>query len=248
MAIAQRRPLLVELICLLLCGTTSPCQSNSRNGPLKTFASSLQTYGIDLSEPSLIAALRNNTPQIRALAALQLAQDRDENAVPRIEEALADEKDPEAEIEISQALYSLHDPLGVLHLQTVCTKDSLPIERIIQAVGALDNAQQSSAACAGRILAVFDSNSSSEWRLQAVGALASMYPWVPRDQAERMAEILQQMLSDPDPSVRMQASHALVQGHVDGAQNALRHAIARETLPEVKPCLERDLSALSGKP
>ena len=80
----------VQLIGIIICSCVAP-PLTAQNGGIsssslgKTSAEELRSYGIELSEPSLLAALRNANPRVRALAAHQLQSDRDTDAIPAIE-------------------------------------------------------------------------------------------------------------------------------------------------------------------
>ncbi|MGA7860160.1 MAG: hypothetical protein WCA11_19645, partial [Terracidiphilus sp.] len=59
----------------------------------RPLAEALRSHGVtDLSEKSLLAALKNSDPAVRSLAANKLAEDGYADAGPSIEAALTDEK------------------------------------------------------------------------------------------------------------------------------------------------------------
>src|SRR5450631_1401775 len=82
----------------------------------KSVRESLRDHGIEVSQPSLIAALKEGDPKVRVLAALELAEIGDSDAIQFIEQALSIEKNSSARIGIASALVSLHDPKGVENL------------------------------------------------------------------------------------------------------------------------------------
>jgi HEAT repeat protein len=219
--------------------------SDSQNGPLTPFADSLRSRGIEISKPSLISALRNPDPEIRSLAALKLAEDHDSDTLPLIVRALSVEEVQTARTGISSALWSLlGNPKGLAYLQRMCSDSSLSINVIVDVVHTLNVVNKSSAQCAGFILGYLDSHDDSESRLSLLRALSAMYRWVPQDQAGRMAEMLQDMLGDKNPSIRMDAGHALVEISLGSSTEAHRSAISRENDPVVRSSLQRDLSVL----
>jgi len=61
-------------------------------GDLVPFSVALCEHGIDTSEPSLIAALKNSDPEVRSLAAAELAEKHDDLVKPAIENSLSRDK------------------------------------------------------------------------------------------------------------------------------------------------------------
>jgi HEAT repeat protein len=234
----------VTVCILLLSSATAQNAARSVNGPLTSTADSLRALGIDLSESSLIAALRNGNPEIRSLAALQLAGDHDFDAILPIEDALSIEANTRSRIGMAQALWSLHDPKGVASLQELCSTVALPIDDLVEVVQSLNNLNESSGTCAAPIFEYLDSHNDSESRLRVLPAVPDLYRWVPRDQTERIVRELRNMLVDSDGAVRMQASDGIVQIGLRSAGDALRAAIAQEQNPDIRSHLQRSMDRL----
>ncbi|RZU43082.1 hypothetical protein BDD14_4702 [Edaphobacter modestus] len=76
------------------------------------FSVTLCEPGVDASEPSLIAALKNSNPEVRSLAAAELAEKHEDLAKPAIENALSAETNTRARIDIAASLVSMSDPVG----------------------------------------------------------------------------------------------------------------------------------------
>ncbi len=236
------------LLCPLAWRAATAQNSDAHfSGQLPTPADWLHAKGVGTSETDLIAALRNNDPAIRSTAANELANQHDSAAIPLIESALSDERDPEAQVGIAQALFVLNDPKGLAHLQSMCSDASLDINVIAEVVGSLRAIRQSSAPCAGLILHYLDSHSDSDSRTRLLGALTEMYQWTRPPQAQQIAGQLQNMLGDSDPTVRMQASDALAQIDLQSSADLLRAAIARENDPVARMHLQRSLDRLEKK-
>src|ERR1700683_950744 len=109
----------ITLLCL---GSISaPCQLAS-GGHFATFKELLRERGVELSEPSLVAALKNPDSHVRYLAALVLAEDKASDAMPAIADALYAEKVPETRANISLALAQLGDEKGFVTLESTCAK------------------------------------------------------------------------------------------------------------------------------
>lgn len=214
------------------------------DGKLVSLSESLRNRGIDLSPPSLIAALHNVDPEIRSLAALKLAEDQQAQAATLIADALALEKNAKSRIAMSEALWTLNDPRGLAALQGMCTDRSLQIDAVIEAVQHLNILGESSVGCAGPVFEYLDSHPGTASRRRVLPALICMYKWVTPAQAGRIAQELQSMLSDPEPYLRMAASDAVAQANVRSAADALRAEISKEENPEVRSHLQSNLDML----
>ena len=126
---------LIEII-LCSCVATSLTAQNggiSSNDRGKSPPEELTSYGIELSEPSLLAALQNSNPRVRMLAAHQLQGDGDTDAIPAIQSALPAENDPRAGVGIATALSAMHDPKGTEYLQAMCADTTQPIRVVFEA-------------------------------------------------------------------------------------------------------------------
>lgn len=247
MRVNQRKSLVATLALLFLLGRAIPQNAGVNLGGMpQPLGDSLRGRGIDVSEPSLVAALRNIDPEVRSLAALKLAEDRYLDAVPAIEEALSLEKDSKSRIAIAEALWGLHDPKGLVSLQGMCADNALPVYVLVDVVRHLNMIAESSGMCVDPILSYVDS--TTERREIVLPALPAMYRWASPKQAGRILSILQDMLSDGDPYVRMEASHALVQVGAHSSVQLLVEAVSQESDPTVRASLQSDLDILKNKP
>ena len=84
--------------------------------PVETFADGLTRRNIPLTEPDLIAALKNPDPEIRSLAAAQLAEMKVTDALPQIVRAAQDERDIRTQVNIAAAATWLGSDQGLLIL------------------------------------------------------------------------------------------------------------------------------------
>lgn len=222
--------------------------------PVRPFAEALRSHGIDPSEPSLVAALKNGDARVRSLAALQLAENRDLKAAPSIEAALAVEKDSQARIGIASALASIGDAVGARHLEAMCMDPSLPVYVTVgalQQLAATRLAQPGLASigkCAEVVLSELERSTSSGDTLAALAALSAfpaMYRDAPRPLSDRMTADAQDLLQDKSPAVRMAASHTLAQiGSSALSSDSIRRALERESNPDVRSSFESDLQSL----
>jgi HEAT repeat protein len=239
MFVIGMRQLIGAIVILLAASSTTSQEPDKGSGAaLIPFADSLHAQGIDTSRISLIAALRNSDPQVRSLAALQLAQDHDTKSVHVIENALKVEKDTEARITIAGALRSLHDPNGVAYLQTMCSDTSVSINVLVRVVQDLTRYSESTALCADRVLSFLDSHNDSDSKQQVLWTLAGLYPSASPNQADRIVRLLQDLLVDQSSTVRMQAGDALVQIGSPSSMIALRSAISKEQDSQVRSHLQ----------
>jgi HEAT repeat protein len=209
----------------------------------------LRSLGIELSKQSLVAALANSDPKIRALAAAQLGQDHDPDAIPPIEYALSVEKDVKARIGMASALGSFHDPKGVDHLQTMCKDTALPIEDVIEVVQEIQIAGSSSAGCADIILGSLNRAQDIDYRAVIVTLLPGMYRGVPGGQSDRIISSLEELLVDDtqQQSVRAGASRALTEIGSRSSVEVIRGAMLREKDPRMRSGFQSDLNSLAAK-
>jgi HEAT repeat protein len=244
-----------NLICAALFLLMTPAvfaqlPGTSFGQPPMPAADALRARGIDLSRPSLIAALSNRDPQVRSLAAHQLVFNRDPGVIANIEKALSTETDRQARIGLASALASVGDPAGARHLEGMCMDTSLPVDVTVQVVQQLAMAQHShpnltsTAKCADVVLAAIESASESYQRRELVSLLPSMVHQVPEDKADRMVKDAQNLLGDGEPATRMGASDALAQMGSIASIEAVRDAIRNESDPVARRSYQRNLDTL----
>lgn len=215
--------------------------------PLTSLADALHAKGIDLSRPSLLAALHNSDPAVRGLAANKLAENHDAEALPAIKEALSVEKDPRARINFGLALWTLQDPGGLTVLHGICADLSSSIDTIVAAVQELSMMNESSEPCVKPVLTFLDAHHDSESRARSLMALPDLYSWATPALAEKILRMLLGMLSDPDPSVRMQTAQSLVQIGLPSSAAPIQAQMLRETDPNIRDSLQTALDMLARK-
>jgi len=213
---------------------------------LKSFADSLRSHGIEISKQALTIALSNNDPEVRALAANQLAQDHDSDAIPSIEQALSNEKDSRTRVEISSALWALGDSKGANELQAMCSTASLPIAVTIEAVQNLQMVHLSTSGCVTTVLESLKKVESIDYRADILSLFPAMYIDSTDNQAGQIVSVSENLLSDTtqQPAVRMSASHVLAQIKSSSSAAVVRSALLRESDPIVQASLKEDLKVL----
>jgi HEAT repeat protein len=215
--------------------------------PPRSFAEGLRSHGItDLSEGSLIAELNNSSPEVRSLAAHKLAEDHANETAPAIESALAREKDLKTQVDLSTALWALHDEKGVVHLQSMCADPSSHIGFILEAVRALIRTQSPSGVCAETLLAAIGREKEPSDVAMAVSVFPAIFHDAPPDAAKRMVYLLQLLLLDKSQQtvVRVTSSKALAEIGAPGSADIIRKAMTFEEDPNVRQLIESNLKIL----
>lgn len=85
----------------------------------------LQRHHIPLTRPGIMAALRNPEADVRSVAAHVLAEEDAREAIPAIEEAFAEEKNPLVRLNLAYALAKFGELKGFDALQETCGNNSL---------------------------------------------------------------------------------------------------------------------------
>ena len=252
----------VFILCTTLCFLAVPpivaqnnrvCDANHPCGNTRftSFAEALRERGIDTSQSSLITALSNNDPEVRALAAYQLAENRDLFAFPAIENALSTEKNTHARIGIASALASAGDRVGARDMEAMCTHASVSVDDTVRVVQQLATAQRShpniasTGKCADVVLAALESVSESYQKRELVSILPSMVHNVPKDKVDRMVTGAQNLLGDKESATRMSASQALAEMGSTASIDVLRKVIQNEPDANIRAWHQRNLDKLT---
>jgi len=249
--LVNRTAWLIEII-LCSCVVTSLTAQNgdmTGGGRGKTTAEELKSYGIELSEPSLLAALRNSNPRVRVLAAHQLQGDHDTDAIPAIDSALSVEKDPLAGVRIATALSAMHDPKGTEYLQAMCADTRQPTRVVFEATQMLQLLDVPSGGCADAVLESLNTTSDIDYRDVVLSLLPAIYPEVSHEQAVRILQVIENLLRDTtqQPSVHLAAGQALAQIGLPSSVEVVQEAISRENDPVVRASFQSDLDVLEKK-
>ena len=232
-----------------------PCDPNYKpstdgdiSGALKPFSVSLCEHGIDTSEPSLIAALKNSDPEVRSLAAAELAEKQlnekqDDLAKPAIENALSAETNTRARITIAASLMSMGDPVGVKILNGMCTDASLPVEDTVIVVQQIAIADHSTGICADVVLDAIE-HARPDYQMDLITVFPSIYKDVPKEKADRMVTDAQNLLESQDVTTRMRASQALAEMGSTTSIGRIRTVIINERDPVIRAWHQSNLDKL----
>jgi HEAT repeat protein len=217
------------------------------SGRPATFADLLRAHNIGLTEAALLRALKNANSEVRSLAAMKLEEDKAIDAIPAIKDALAAESVPRARVNIALALGLFGDPVGYDELKKVCAdKDFIPEFRLYAVRYTFDLHSQNDACLRAAKEIVESKGSSFGDRISAIDLLPQFQNLTTEETGE-ILKIVFTCLDDPEPVVRMAASHALVSLGDASAVPILQSAIAREQDENIRSVYEMDLKKLQRK-
>lgn len=205
----------------------------------------LTQHHIPLTKDALIAALHNDSAEIRGLAASQLADEGAKDAIPAIVEALESERVPTQKIYIAQALAYMGDQRGLQALRNDCEDTSLTmVDRLTAVEYLVFNHHDES--CWRTVVEAAQSRDGYDDRLQALTLIPS-FKKLSAEQSATFHALILNGLRDDNASVRIEASNALRITGDAGAIPALEAAIAAESRPDVQSMLESNLKDLQKK-
>jgi HEAT repeat protein len=189
--------------------------------PVETFADGLTRRNIPLTEPDLLAALKNPDPEIRSLAAAQLAATDDHSALKYMITAFQDERDPQVQVNIAGAATWLGSSLAIEQLKNICKDINQPSTARLDAARYISNKQLPDCFSAVREIARNDQDATT--RALAITAATSY-----RSQSDGAQKIAVQALNDLDPTVRITAADSLRSLRTTDAIPALKSALPGE--------------------
>lgn len=189
--------------------------------PVETFAAGLERHNIPLTEPALLAALRDPDGEVRSLAAAQLAAMDDRPALKEIVRAIQDERDPQVQVNLAGAGSWLGSRLAIDQLQRSCQDINVPSTARLDAARYVSHKQL--ATCFPAVREIARNDQDADVRVQAVTA-AVLY----RGQADGARIIAVRALNDVDPSVRIAGADALRSLRATGEVGSLESALQGE--------------------
>ena len=205
----------------------------------------LQRHNIELTQPALIAALKNPNPEVRYLAAQKLAEDKAVETIPLIVDAARSEKAPKTRMNMEFALAQFGEESGFAALEENCRSHASGIDARLQSAEYLLMLKRQSKVCLNAVLDGLQSDSDG-YKMQAAGILPGFHD-LSREDAERVFGGLLQALGDSYPLVRLEAGQSLVRLGDARAVPELEKAIAAEPQQEVRWGLEQDVKRLKDK-
>jgi len=245
--------LLTLILVFVLIPSTSAQQPEAQVGSvrLSRFGDLLRELHIELTEPSLLRALKNPNPEIRDLAAMKLAEDKAVDAVPQVKEALEAEKVPRARVNIAVALGLLGDPGGRDELKRLCADENFPPEFRLYAVRYMfDLGVGKDEGCLNAAEAIVQMVAAdyltAGYRVTAL-ELLTRFRNLTQEESQTIFELVVHRLEDSEPVVQMAASGALVSLGNPAAIPYLEAMIAREQDENIRSVLEANLKKLREK-
>jgi HEAT repeat protein len=210
-----------------------------RGGPPST-EQLLRQHHVELTQDSLIRALRDPDSQVRYLAAEKLAEDGAQDTIPSIAAALKIEKVPATRVNMAFALALLRDENGFASLRAECADSGVPgYLRARAATYLLDLHRED---CFYSILNMLESDTDPDSLTQALSLIPSFH--VAHQDSERVLRPVADALADKTPAVRLQASVALGLLGNAAAIPALENALAEEQDDAVRLQMKSDLQKL----
>jgi HEAT repeat protein len=218
----------------------------AQNGPPPTFTELLQQHHVALTKTGLLDALRSPEAEVRDLAAAKLAEDKTEDAIPAITQALAAEYVSGTKVNIAFALAQLGNEVGTSTLKETCHKSE--INQGLRVRAALYMLDLKSNACLPDVLDLLQSQDEDDagYRMEAL-SLVPRFKDVSKDDSQELLAITLRSLEDATPAVRMSASDALARLRDATAIPYLRSAIAAEQDEVVRAQMETALQWLQRK-
>ncbi|MGD0214914.1 MAG: HEAT repeat domain-containing protein [Terriglobales bacterium] len=199
--------------------------SSTTEGPLETSNDVLRRHHIAHTEPALIAALQNNDPEVRELAAVVLAEDGAKDAIPSIVEALRAETVPENQASMALSLARLGESMGRETLKNMCDDATKPDRLRMAAAVKMRYLHDDS--CLPAVGLVLQSGRDAAARTQALYLVPS-FRHLPEEDFQPLFGLVVKALEDREHGVRMAASSVLGQIGDVSAIPHLRNALAKE--------------------
>lgn len=210
-----------------------------------TIEAELSRYGVPVTQLGLRSALRDNRPEVRSLAAGELAEIKDTSSVPLILKALEAEKDPSVKFNMATALASLNSQVGNRVLAQMCDDASLPEERRLGAASRLvDNGNLN---CLSSVEGILRKTTNPSIKANALLILARAKT-IPASLMPRIHNALTASLQDPDSAVRQYASACIATLGDKAAAPNLQTAIANESDDLTREHMQESLKSLENKP
>lgn len=235
-----RRPL-VYVLCLFVI-FCSMKDVDAQAPP--TVESVLMQYHISNTIPELRAALKNRNPDVRALVAKVLANDRDVGSIPLLREALKKEHIESVRLSLAASLASLKDQEGFDALGKTCNDGSTDQTTRLMAANQLLDAGGNE--CTRSVIEILGDNPDAPSRELGLQYLRRT-TLVASSLLPRLRTILLKELRDASPMNRQYASECI---SVFGDANsipALNSAIRAEKYRATRLHLEENLDRLKAR-
>lgn len=233
-----------SISAVLLACSSLGISSFARAQAPPTIEQALASRGISSSVTSLRQALQDPRPDVRTLAANELAEKGDKEAIPLIRQALAKASSALEKQNFAQALITLGDPEGKSDMKSVCSDQTVqPDFRLLAASQLLDAGDNS---CIDSVVELLSSTDNHVVRQGAMEFLRRSQS-VPSNLLPDLEKGLVRALQDEIPSNRRSASERIAQFKIVNARDSLRKAISGETDSAARQQMELDLRKLDNE-
>jgi HEAT repeat protein len=233
---------LISRMLILLVMVAGGQSTPASGGAIPTVGELLKRHNIQLTQDALVGALRNSDPEVRYLAAEELAETKTYEAIPAIRDALASEQVPRTRENIAFALAQLGEGTGFDILEGNCRSNDASAELRTQSAEYMLGLDRQSIACLTALLDVLRTGTTG-YKMQAA-SLLPRYRGLPTEQSEKVFASLVQALQTENPSVQIAAGRALADLGNRRALAELQEAVERARDEAIKQQLEEDLKIL----
>ena len=227
------------LLCLIL---VAPLALSAQAPP--TIAASLAEKHVGTSLPELIGALRNPDPQVRSMAAMELASEGHKEEAASLRSALDRETDLNARVGIARALAVMGDSEGEKAVTDICQDKAVSSFLRIAAASSLSQPREE---CARAIASeLSDPNPSADpyGSLLYLNQIAAKMTTSP-ELSELLVIGARNSLKSEVPPVRQEAVKLILRYHLTRALPALREASSTEKDPNTQTVMRKAITALS---
>jgi HEAT repeat protein len=201
----------------------------------------LKAKGVGLSVESLRTALQDPRPEVRSLAAGELAEKKDTASLPLIRSALAKAGTPLERLNLAEALVTLGDPEGNIALRNVCEDQNLREDSRLIAANQLFQAGDDG--CISAVVHILVSTNQSAIRLSAQDFL-KQEKTVPSVLIPNLQVGLKRSLLDGVPEIRRSASMLIARFGLKSLMAPLKKAFSIERDPSTRSQMQADLLQL----
>lgn len=225
-------------VCAVTPGAISRAQAPSTPGQI------LSAKGVLNTASGLRNAIQDPRPEVRGLAANEVARRNDRESIPSIVNALARSSNSLERENLAQALLTFGDPAGKAGMESVCEDRSAREDlRMIASIQLFDAGDDG---CVNGVIDVLSSTSDHSIRSSAMDLLIKARPPLSSEQRALLAAGLRNSLKDRLPAIRKKASGCIASFDVRDAKESLEDAMARETDSPALTKMQGDLRTLES--
>ncbi len=240
----SRHKVLIHRMWLSFAGLLIVIPQSSTSEAPPTLRQELTRLGIPLKKPSLILALRNAKPEVRGLAAAELAEMKAVETLPEILRAANGERVELTQVNIAAAVTWLGSSEGVSLLVRMCQNRSLqPYTRQSAARNAFEAGNHD---CYASMAAMMSPSATAAERIGAMYLLTQL-PGRTREQSEDVLHLILPMLAEPDLQLRLEACQGLRFLGNPAAIAPLREALLKEPEETIRQQMQATLDSIAKK-